>query len=653
MKKIKWFFMFTLLFILLMTSCKKTTFTITFDTMGGSYIANIEVVKGQKLSKPANPTKDGYEFAGWYEVPSLSDDNLYDFNKVVNYNFTLYAKWIQKSYHINYELDGGSFSSEVNNTFQEASKYLLPTPTKEGHTFLGWYENQNGQEIKVTKLENRDYNLTAKWEARTFQVRFVTNNDETIDPVEIKYGKLLEEPKKLTKENYDFVGWSFYGTMYDFSKPVNQNMTLEAVWEMQKEALDNYLQSLVPQNATENLNLVENIDGSSASFIWTSSNEDVITNEGILTRFTTDQNIVLKVNVVYPDHSYELTFNVRVPKITLKPLTNGKIVSAYLYDSGNVNITDQALAKLNIINYSFAEISNGEIYFAANQNPEKVVAYRQKGVRVILAIGGWGAGGFSNAMLTQEGRTKLVNSLMDAIKKYQFDGIDIDWEYPTSGAGGIDHNANDRTNLTLFCQELKTKMLEYRKDLILTIAAVPTPSFFDFTGLDPYVDYYNLMTYDFALSKTAYHDSALYRNQYATSSLDSSVTSLINCGVASTKIIPGVAFYGRKAEFTSSATLGSSLKTDLVAGSISYKQLKGLLQEHPDMVESYDDVAKASYIIYNNTFYTYDSPRSILDKCNYVKDHNLAGLMAWELASDFVDENQNFVLVDAMANGLV
>ncbi|MCL1872809.1 MAG: S-layer homology domain-containing protein [Clostridiales bacterium] len=68
-----------------------STFTVKFDTNGGSTIADIKVSSGNKVSKPSNPSSIGYIFEGWFTDSGLSKE--YDFNKAVTANITLYAKW--------------------------------------------------------------------------------------------------------------------------------------------------------------------------------------------------------------------------------------------------------------------------------------------------------------------------------------------------------------------------------------------------------------------------------------------------------------------------------------------------------------------------------------------------------------------------------
>ncbi|MEI3527391.1 MAG: glycosyl hydrolase family 18 protein [Bacilli bacterium] len=147
-----------------------------------------------------------------------------------------------------------------------------------------------------------------------------------------------------------------------------------------------------------------------------------------------------------------------MPKLILKPLMKGKIVSGYLYDYGGFSgLSDKALEQLDYINYSFATISNGEVHLSSNMKVEKVLEYRNKGIRIGLAIGGWGSGGFSPAMKTEEGRTKLIDSIMRVIDEYQFDGIDIDWEYPTSSVAGIESDPSYSSEFNLILSRIKRK----------------------------------------------------------------------------------------------------------------------------------------------------------------------------------------------------
>ena len=88
--------LFVASFILFMhTSCSTEIIMrkVSFDSQGGSVLDAVEVIDGQKLSKPANPTKDGYSFAGWYKESNCVNEWIFSSGVVIS-DMTLYAKWI-------------------------------------------------------------------------------------------------------------------------------------------------------------------------------------------------------------------------------------------------------------------------------------------------------------------------------------------------------------------------------------------------------------------------------------------------------------------------------------------------------------------------------------------------------------------------------
>ncbi|MBE7049364.1 MAG: hypothetical protein E7394_01160 [Ruminococcaceae bacterium] len=160
-------------------------YIITFNSNGGSDIEAATVNEGEKLSKPDNPTKSRYIFAGWYEDDTLT--SKYNFDNAVTSDFTLYAKWQKKSsgsgggggvtrYTVNFETDGGTkipLSSVTRN-----AKLIKPEdPVKDGYIFDGWYtekdfENLYDFQSKVTE----NLTLYAKW--RKTAVTDILNTSE-------------------------------------------------------------------------------------------------------------------------------------------------------------------------------------------------------------------------------------------------------------------------------------------------------------------------------------------------------------------------------------------------------------------------------------------------------------------------------------------
>ncbi len=139
-------------------------YKVTFSSNGGSGVASQSVTSGKKVTKPADPTKGGYTFKGWYSDSALT--KAYDFSSAVRSNLTLYAKWAANSYTVTFNANGGS--SVKAQTVQYGGKVGKPSdPTRSGYAFKGWYSDKG-----LTKAYNFSTAITgnltlyAKWEAK-------------------------------------------------------------------------------------------------------------------------------------------------------------------------------------------------------------------------------------------------------------------------------------------------------------------------------------------------------------------------------------------------------------------------------------------------------------------------------------------------------
>ena len=111
-----------------------------FNTNGGNVIAPIFAKEGEALTMPANPTKAGYEFGGWYKDSELTE--VVDFTKMPAGPTTIYAKWEEtKALEIKFVTNGGSSVDPIHTT-QGSNVGTLPTSTLEGKLFVGWYKDQ-------------------------------------------------------------------------------------------------------------------------------------------------------------------------------------------------------------------------------------------------------------------------------------------------------------------------------------------------------------------------------------------------------------------------------------------------------------------------------------------------------------------------------
>ncbi|MBR6608978.1 MAG: InlB B-repeat-containing protein [Oscillospiraceae bacterium] len=144
---------------------EKITYIVTFDSDGGSAVEAQTINEGNKVTKPADPTKEGYTFKGWF-----NGENEYNFDTAVTAPITLKAKWEENApatYTVTFDSDGGSAVEAQ--TINEGNKATKPAdPTKEGYTFKGWFNGET--EYDFDTAVTAPITLKAKWEVTKYDV---------------------------------------------------------------------------------------------------------------------------------------------------------------------------------------------------------------------------------------------------------------------------------------------------------------------------------------------------------------------------------------------------------------------------------------------------------------------------------------------------
>ena len=194
-------FILSLTIVFTLVGCKGKKATVTFDSNGGSTVETQEIKKGELATKPADPTKEGFKFIGWFNGEQQWN---FDADKV-NENITLTAKWEEEIvYKVSFILSGGTLEEEFIE-FTDYTKVVLPTPEKENYVFLGWYKGSTKYEALK---ENSDITLTAKWEGVSSPIVYNLNGGEFTGTFKdsYKYGTAYTLPIP-TKEGYNFKGW--------------------------------------------------------------------------------------------------------------------------------------------------------------------------------------------------------------------------------------------------------------------------------------------------------------------------------------------------------------------------------------------------------------------------------------------------------------
>ncbi|MBT1167310.1 InlB B-repeat-containing protein [Bifidobacterium simiarum] len=206
-----------------------TTYTVSFDSAGGSSVASQTVRKNSKASQPATPTRSGYSFAGWY-----SGSTKYDFSTPVTSNLKLTAHWAQNTVYRTVSFDSAGGSAVAAQRVADGSKARQPVnPTRSGYMFQGWYSGNVKWDF--TTAVRSDLKLTARWSKNPPQVTYRTvsfdsTGGSSVASQKVADGAKASQPTPPTRSGYSFAGWYNGSTRYDFTTPVKSDLRLTARW---------------------------------------------------------------------------------------------------------------------------------------------------------------------------------------------------------------------------------------------------------------------------------------------------------------------------------------------------------------------------------------------------------------------------------------
>lgn len=298
-------------------------------------------------------------------------------------------------------------------------------------------------------------------------------------------------------------------------------------------------------------------------------------------------------------------------------------------------------------------------------------------IKILPSVGGWTLSDPLYAIGTNPThRATFVASMVNFIKTYDFfDGIDIDWEFPGGGGANADlGSAQDGAGFVLLMRDLRLALNELGKQTgrtyQLTAAmsgGVPKLSQVDWESAHQYMDYINLMTYDYygAWNGTLGHMAGLHPNTNSPLpgfSAEEAVEHLLDRQVPASKITIGAAMYGRGWKNVNNVsgsnpftgTGGEGIAGSWEKGIEDYKKIESTMlggvngSGSNGFIVGYDEQAQAAYV-WNpttKTLVSFDNQRSVRAKGQYIRQHNLGGIFAWELDGD------NGHILNAMHEGL-
>jgi len=284
------------------------------------------------------------------------------------------------------------------------------------------------------------------------------------------------------------------------------------------------------------------------------------------------------------------------------------------------------------INYAFGHV-NDTFNGVKIDNPDRlreIVKLRKNhpDLKILLSIGGWTSGRFSEMAADETNRLGFAKDCQKIVKEFDLDGIDIDWEYPTSNEAGISASPEDTDNFTLLMRDIRK---EIGPKKLLTLATIADGKYIDFRAIDKDIDFVNVMMYD--VSKPPLQHNSLYRSDLAGRiTLVEALQAHLDAGVPKNKLVMGIPFYGR----------GDKKK---VNDFVNFREMPMSQFE-----ERWDDKSKVPYLVDDSgvLVLTFENEKSIKEKAAYIKSQGILGAMYWE----FYGDNDDLLLSKTLYDGL-
>ena len=189
-------------------------YTITYSLDGGTINnGNVQLYTyGYGTMLPADVSRTGYTFDGWYSNPSFSGYPVTSISSTEYGNKSFYAKWTAIRYYITYNANDGEIAGAPQTTYYYGNTVTLPTPTRQGYTFKGWFNNSNLTGSEITEITSSDYGdkvFYAKWSANEYTVSLNPDGGKINvgDVTNYTYGTYTMLPNNVTRTGYTFQGW--------------------------------------------------------------------------------------------------------------------------------------------------------------------------------------------------------------------------------------------------------------------------------------------------------------------------------------------------------------------------------------------------------------------------------------------------------------
>jgi len=300
----------------------------------------------------------------------------------------------------------------------------------------------------------------------------------------------------------------------------------------------------------------------------------------------------------------------------------------------------------------YADMSDG---YSGKDMYRKVTEFKKHGIKVTLALGGWNdskGDKYSRLVNNPAARAKFIEHAIKFIEKHDFDGLDLDWEYPSCWQTECkEERYKDKAAFTAWVKELSDAFKP--RGLLLSAAVSPSKTImdvgYDVPAISQYLDWINVMTYDYhgQWDKKTGHVAPHYAHpddEFYYFNANFTMNYWIESGTPKKKLVMGMPLYGQSFTLTKveehglNAPAKSGGKAGVATrakGFLAYHEICRLIQQGYAVVK--DDVSPprmGPYAYKGNQWVGFDDVAMIEQKCNYVKDQGLGGGMVWALDLD-------------------
>ena len=362
---------------------------------------------------------------------------------------------------------------------------------------------------------------------------------------------------------------------------------------------------------------------------------------------------------------------------------NNKRVVGYFTSWGSKGITTHQASYLTHVIYAFIEMQpDGSLVLgpeADGKQLESRIAHLMDvrkqlngGLKVLFAVGGWSNSQYFSASAASEEKTqRFVADIEVILERYDFDGVDIDWEYPVTG-GADEGIPADRNNYVSILRLIRNRLrrLQFKKartePYLLTIASAAGSWVldvgYDLENMIEIVDWINVMTYDYFgawASKAGANTgptAPLFHGAPKGFSGKMNADYTLKYYVCGThtpnKIVMGLPFYGRYWNNVGEAVERNNQLWRLAepdsngnfeGGFVEWSDIKANWLDRQSYQSFYDDKTATPFLWSpsERVFMGYDNPKSLVAKVSYAARHSLGGVMIW--AIDMDDESDTLI----------